>query len=332
VLQRNVPIDRVGVYAPAAKAPLISSVVMNVVPAQVAGVREIALTSPPLLEHDGLPHPGVLAAAELLGVHEVYSVGASVAFPMLAYGFDDDRSGQSCRPVDLLAGPANIYGVAAKRLLRSVVAVDSEAGPTEIAVLADDSANPSWVAADLVSQAEHDIAAAAVLVTDSAALADAVERELVRAVPAAKHSDRIDVALRAEQSVIVLVDDIEQGLRVVDGYAAEHLEIHTRDAAEVASRVRSAGAVFVGGYSPVSLGDYCAGSNHVLPTGRSASRSSGLSVRTFLKTMQVVEYTAGALAGAAPAVLALSEAEDLPAHGDAVRSRLVVDRTTGDRG
>jgi histidinol dehydrogenase len=329
VLQRNVPVDRVGVYAPAAKAPLISSVVMNVVPAQVAGVREIALASPPLVEHGGLPHPGVLAAAELLGVHEVYAVGASVAFPMLAYGFDDPRAG-CCRPVDMLAGPANVYGVAAKRLLRSVVAIDSEAGPTEIAVLADDSANPSWVAADLVSQAEHDVAAAAVLVTDSVALADAVEAELARIVPAAKHSERIGVALRATQSVVVIVDDIDQGLRVVDGYAAEHLEIHTREAARVARRVRNAGAVFVGGHSPVSLGDYCAGSNHVLPTGRCACRSSGLSVRTFLKTMQVVEYTADALADAAPAILALAEAEDLPAHGDAVRARVATGRR-GDR-
>jgi histidinol dehydrogenase len=321
VLQRNVPMERVGVYAPSAKAPLISSVVMNVVPAQVAGVNDIALASPPLVEHGGRPHPGVLAAAALLGVSEVYAAGASVAFPMFAYGFSDTTHG-TCRPVDLITGPANVYGVAAKRLLRSVVAIDSEAGPTEIAILADASADASWVAADLISQAEHDAAAAGVLVTDSPDLADAVDEELARVVPTTKHADRIEAALRADQSVIVLVDDVDQGVRVVNAYAAEHLEIQTRDAAAVAAKIRNAGAVFVGSFTPVSLGDYAAGSNHVLPTGGCACHSSGLSVRTFLKTMQVVEYDADSLAGAAPAVLTLSAAEDLPAHGDAVRTRL----------
>jgi histidinol dehydrogenase len=321
VLQRNVPMDRVGVYAPAAKAPLISSVAMNVVPAQVAGVTDVSLASPPLVEHGGRPHPDVLAAAALLGVTEVYAAGASVAFPMFAYGFSDPTHGR-CRPVDLITGPANVYGVAAKRLLRSVVAIDSEAGPTEIAILADSSANASWVAADLVSQAEHDAAAAGVLITDSPDLADAVNEELARVVPMTKHADRIEAALRAAQSVIVLVDDVVQGVVVVNGYAAEHLEIQTRDAAAVATKIRNAGAVFVGPQSPVSLGDYAAGSNHVLPTGRCACHSSGLSVRTFLKTMQVIEYDAESLAAAAPAVLTLSEAEDLPAHGDAVRARL----------
>jgi histidinol dehydrogenase len=239
---------------------------------------------------------------------------------MFAYGYAHEGGG--CAPVDLVTGPANIYGVAAKRLLRGVVGIDSEAGPTEIAILADDSADPRYVAADLVSQAEHDTMAASLLVTDSLRLATAVEQELESQVPQAKHADRIREALSGQQSAIVLVDDIAQGEDVVNAYAAEHLEIHTRDAALVAARIRNAGAVFVGPHAPVSLGDYCAGSNHVLPTGGSAGHSSGLSVRSFLKTMQVVDYPRSALESASGHVLSLADAEDLPAHGEAVRVRL----------
>jgi histidinol dehydrogenase len=320
VTQRNVPVGRVGLYVPAAKAPLISSVVMNVVPAQTAGVTSLALASPAQREYGGLPHPSILAACALLGIDEVYAAGGAGAIAMFAYGYDDELGG--CRPVDLVCGPANIYGVAAKRLLSSVVGIDSEAGPTEIAILADDSADPVLVAADLVSQAEHDAAAAAVLVTDSPALANSVIAELTRQVAQTKHVERVTASLSGRQSAILLVDDLDQGTAVVDAYAAEHLEIHTKDSASRSERIRNAGAVFVGPYTPVSLGDYCAGSNHVLPTAGCACHSSGLSVRSFLKTVQVVAYSAQALRDVSAHVLALSEAEDLPAHGDAVRVRL----------
>ncbi len=316
VTQRLVPVDRVGLYVPGGLAPLVSSVVMNVVTAQVAGVASIALTSPPQREHGGLPHPTVLAACALLGVEEVYAVGGAQAIAMFAYGAGP------CRPVDLVTGPGNLYVVAAKRLLGGRVGIDSEAGPTEILVLADDSADPHHVAADLVSQAEHDPLAAAVLVTDSPALADAVEAELARQVPQAKHAQRIASALAGEQSGVVLVRDVAQGLLVADGYAAEHLSVQTRDATGVAARVSNAGAVFVGPWAPVSLGDYCAGSNHVLPTGGRARSSSGLSVRTFLRAVHVVTYDEAALRGVARHVVALAEAEDLPAHGAAVCARV----------
>jgi histidinol dehydrogenase len=323
VVCRNVPVGRVGLYVPAATAPLVSSVLMNVVPAQVAGVSSIALASPAQRENDGLPHPNILAACALLGVDEVYAAGGAGAVAMFAYGYRDaDDPVMGCRPVDLVTGPANVYGVAAKRLVRGVVGIDSEAGPTEIAVLADDSADARYVAADLVSQAEHDTLAASVLVTPSSQLADAVDDELRRQVDGAKHAERIRAALGGQQSAIVLVDDLAHGVEVVNAYAAEHLEIQTRDAATLATRVRNAGAVFVGAHAPVSLGDYCAGSNHVLPTGGGACRSSGLSVRTFLKTMQVVDYSVSALAATADHVVTLAHAEDLPAHAEAVRVRL----------
>lgn len=321
VTTRQVPVDRVGLYVPAAKAPLVSSVVMNVVPAQVAGVASLALASPAQRDHGGLPHPTVLAACALLGVDEVYAAGGAGAIAMFAYGFRHEAG--DCRPVDLVTGPANVYGVAAKRLLRGIVGIDSEAGPTEIAVLADATARAEHVAADLVSQAEHDTSAASVLVTDSEALADAVIAELEVQVPAQKHAARIAEALGGRQSAVVLVDDIGHGVDVVNAYAPEHLEIQTADAAAVAARIRNAGCVFVGPHAPVSLGDYCAGSNHVLPTGGCAHRASGLSVRTFLKTMQVVEYTAEALEAVADDVVTLALAEDLPGHADAVRIRTV---------
>jgi histidinol dehydrogenase len=319
IVQRQVPVGRVGLYVPAAKAPLVSSVVMNVVPAQVAGVSSMALASPAQREHGGLPHPTILAAAALLGIEEVYAAGGAGAIAMFAYGYEHGDEG--CQPVDLVTGPANIYGVAAKRLLRGVVGIDSEAGPTEIAILADASADPAFVAADLISQAEHDAAAASVLVTDSPELAAQVEDELAAQVTATKHSDRVRAALSGQQSAIVLVDDLAQGQAVVDAYAPEHLEIHTVDALQRAMRIRNAGAIFVGAFAPVSLGDYTAGSNHVLPTAACACHSSGLSVRSFLKTIQVVDYSSDALDDVAPYVETLAEAEDLPAHADAIRVR-----------
>jgi len=315
VTQRMVPIDRVGLYVPGGVAPLVSSVVMNVVPAQVAGVGSIALTSSPQAAYGGLPHPTILAACALLGIDEVYAAGGAQAIAMLAHGAGP------CRPVDLVTGPGNIYTVSAKRLLKGVVGIDSEAGPTEIVILADDTADPAYVAADLISQAEHDPMAASVLVTDSPALADEVERELDKQVSVTRHVERVRAALAGAQSGIVLVDDLAQGLDVVNAYAAEHLEIHTADAAAVASRVRNAGAIFVGPFAPVSLGDYCAGSNHVLPTAGCACHSSGLSVRAFRKAVHVVEYSRDALAAVAGHVTTLADAEDLPGHGAAVRVR-----------
>jgi histidinol dehydrogenase len=315
VTRRLVPVQRVGLYVPGGLAPLVSSAVMNIVPAQIAGVTSLAVASPPQREHHGLPQPTILAACGLLGVEEVYAVGGAQAIAMFAYGAG------GCRPVDLVTGPGNVYVVAAKRLLKGRVGIDSEAGPTEIAILADDTADARLVAADLVSQAEHDPLAAALLVTSSRRLADAVEATLETQVAATKHAKRIRTALGGRQSAIVLVEDLDQGQAVVDAYAAEHLELHTVDAADRAWRIRNAGAIFVGPYSPVSLGDYCAGSNHVLPTGGCARHSSGLSVRTFLKTVQVVEYDRAGLAGVADHVIALANAEDLPAHGSAVDVR-----------
>ena len=316
VTHRKVPVDRVGLYVPGGLAPLVSSVVMNVVPAQVAGVGSIALASPPQKAHGGLPEPTIMAACALLGVEEVYAVGGAQAIAMLGHG-----AGR-CRPVDLVTGPGNVYVAAAKRLLRGTVGIDSEAGTTEIAILADDTADAAYVAADLVSQAEHDPAAASVLVTDSEQLADDVVVELEKQVHATRHTERILTALGGPQSGVVLVDDLAQGLDVVNAYAAEHLEIHTRDAGAVAARVRNAGAVFVGPWAPVSLGDYAAGSNHVLPTAGCACHSSGLSVRAFVRSMHVVDYTRQALADVAGHVVTLAEAEDLPGHGQAVTVRL----------
>jgi histidinol dehydrogenase len=319
VSRRMVPIQRVGLYVPGGVAPLVSSVVMNVVPAQVAGVESIALTSSPRAESGGLPHPTILAACELLGVHEVYAVGGAQAIAMFAFGAGP------CRKVDLVTGPGNIYTVSAKRLLKGVVGIDSEAGPTEIAILADDTADPAYVAADLLSQAEHDTLAAAVLVTTSPVLADDVEAELDKQVSATRHVERITAALSGVQSGVVLVDDLEQGLAVVDAYAAEHLEIQTRDAATLARRVRNAGAVFVGSFAPVSLGDYAAGSNHVLPTGGCACHSSGLSVRAFRKAVHVVEYDEQALREVSQHVVHLANAEDLPGHAAAIDVRVQED-------
>jgi histidinol dehydrogenase len=320
VTERWVPVERVGLYAPGGLAVYPSTVVMNVVPAQIAGVDTLVLCSPPQAEFGGLPHPTILAAAELLGVDEVWAVGGAQAVALLAYG-GTDTDGAELVPVDVVTGPGNIYLTAAKRMLRGLIGIDSEAGPTEIAILADETAVPAHVAADLVSQAEHDPLAASVLVTTSEELADAVDAELARRVAATKHTERVGEALRGKQSGTILVSTVEDGIRVVDAYAAEHLEIQTADARAVAGRVRNAGAIFVGPYAPVSLGDYCAGSNHVLPTGGFARHSSGLSVQSFLKGIHVVDYGEEALREVAGKVVSLANAEDLPAHGEAVTAR-----------
>ncbi len=320
VTERFVPVRRVGLYAPGGLAVYPSSVVMNVVPAQEAGVESLVLVSPPQAEHGGLPHPTILAAAALLGVEEVWAVGGAQAVALLAHG-GTDTDGVELEPVDVVTGPGNAYVTAAKRMLRGLIGIDSEAGTTEIAVLADTTADPVHVAADLISQAEHDPSAASVLVTTSADVADAVDRQLEHQVPATKHVERIRTALTGPQSGTVLVSDLDDAVAVADAYAAEHLEIQTEDARGVAGRVRNAGAIFVGPWAPVSLGDYCAGSNHVLPTGGCARHSSGLSVQTFLRGIHVVEYTEDALRDAAHTVVTLAAAEDLPAHGQAVTAR-----------
>jgi histidinol dehydrogenase len=317
VTERWIPVDRVGLYVPGGRAVYPSSVMMNVIPAQIAEVASIAVASPPQKEFDGLPHPTILATCALLGINEVYAIGGAQAIALFAYGMDE-----VCEKCDLVTGPGNIYVAAAKRALRGVIGIDSEAGPTEIAILADSSADPVHIAADLISQAEHDVIAAAVLVTDSQELAEAVEIELNRQVPLTKHAERIGTALAGVQSAIALVDDITQGLDVVNAYAAEHLEIQTRDARAVSAKVRNAGAVFIGAFTPVSLGDYSAGSNHVLPTGGCACHSSGLSVATFLRGLHFIEYDEKAFRDIAPTVITLAEAEDLPAHGQAMSARM----------
>jgi histidinol dehydrogenase len=320
VTERWVPVERVGLYVPGGNAVYPSSVVMNVVPAQTAGVDSLVVASPPQAQFDGLPHPTILAAARLLGVDEVWAVGGAQSVALMAYG-GTDTDGAALTAVDMITGPGNIYVTAAKRICRSQIGIDAEAGPTEIAILADHTADPAHVAADLISQAEHDEMAASVLVTPSTALADATQAEVRAQVATTEHRKRISTALSGPQSGIVLVDDIDAGIRVVNAYAAEHLEIQTVDAPAVAARIRSAGAIFVGPWSPVSLGDYCAGSNHVLPTAGCARHSSGLSVQTFLRGIHIVDYTEAALKDVTGHVITLSEAENLPAHGEAVRRR-----------
>ena len=317
VTEKWTPVDRVGLYVPGGRAVYPSSVVMNVVPAQIAKVASIAVASPPQKESAGLPHPTILATCALLGVTEVYAVGGAQAIAMFAYGVEG-----LCEKTDLVTGPGNIYVAAAKRALRGVIGIDSEAGPTEIAILADSSARASDVAADLISQAEHDVIAAAILVTDSLELAKSVEAELKIQVGKTKHKERITAALSGMQSAIVLVDSVKQGIDVVNAYAAEHLEIQTKNARDDSAKIRNAGAVFIGRFSPVSLGDYSAGSNHVLPTGGCACHSSGLSVQTFLRGLHFIEYSEKAFTDLVPTVVTLANSEDLPAHGQAMTIRL----------
>ncbi len=317
VTKKWIPVDRVGLYVPGGRAVYPSSVMMNVIPAQIAEVSSIAVASPPQKEFGGLPHPTILATCALLGITEVYAVGGAQAIALFGYGMKN-----LCEKCDLVTGPGNIYVAAAKRALRGIIGIDSEAGPTEIAILADDTALASDVASDLISQAEHDVIAAAVLVTPSEKLARAVEVELESRVARTKHSERIRTALSGIQSAIALVDSTEQGIDVVNAYAAEHLEIQTSQSAQDASRIRNAGAVFIGRFSPVSLGDYSAGSNHVLPTGGCACHSSGLSVQTFLRGLHFIEYNEQAFTDIAATVITLANSEDLPAHGEAITARL----------
>jgi histidinol dehydrogenase len=317
VTERWVPVDRVGLYVPGGRAVYPSSVMMNVIPAQIAQVASIAVASPPQSEFGGLPHPTILATCELLGVTEVYAVGGAQAIALFAYGMEN-----VCEKCDLVTGPGNIYVAAAKRALRGLIGIDSEAGPTEIAIIADNTALAADVAADLISQAEHDVIAAAVLITDSQELIDEVQKQLLTRVARTKHSERITEALTGIQSACVLVDSTEHAIDVANAYAAEHLEIQTKNSEKDAQKIRNAGAVFIGRFSPVSLGDYSAGSNHVLPTGGCACHSSGLSVQTFLRGLHFIEYNEGAFTQILSTVITLANSEDLPAHGEAMSVRL----------
>lgn len=311
------PVDSVGLYVPGGKAIYPSSVVMNVVPAQVAGVKRLALATPPQKLFGGRPHPTVLATAALLGVSDVYCIGGPTAIAAFAYGVSD----LDLEPVSLVSGPGNIYVAAAKRVLRGVIGIDSEAGTTEILIIADRSANPRIIAADLLSQAEHDEAAAVVLVTDSIPLADLVRAELATALAKTQNSARASQALDSQQSAIVLVDDIQSAIDFANFYATEHLELQTENNEQVLEKISNAGAIFMGEYSPVSLGDYLAGSNHVLPTGQQAKFGAGLGVHTFLRAQQIVDYDKRGLEGVAKFAVDFAEAEGLPAHGQAISAR-----------
>jgi histidinol dehydrogenase len=315
--QRWQPVRRAGFYVPGGKAVYPSSVIMNVVPAQAAAVGSLALVSPPQAAFGGSVHPTILAVAALLGIDEVYAMGGAGAVGALAYGVAD----LGLEPVDVITGPGNVYVAAAKRLVRGVVGIDSEAGPTDILVLADADADARLIAADLVSQAEHDELSAAVLVTDAPELAVRVAAELESRVARTKHADRVRAALGGRQSALVLVDDAEAAAAFVDAFAPEHLEIHTTDPDATLARIHNAGAIFLGSQAPVSLGDYLAGSNHVLPTAGQARFSAALSAMTFLRPQQIVRYDREALRAVADRIRAFSDAEDLPAHGDAVAAR-----------
>ena len=315
--QRWVPVERVGLYVPGGKAVYPSSVVMNVVAAQTAGVGSIAVASPPQAASSGLPHPTILATCALLGIDEVYAMGGAGAIGAFAYGVPDI----GLQKVDVVTGPGNVFVAAAKRAVAGRVAIDAEAGPTEILILADESADARYVAYDLISQAEHDELAGSVLVTDSAKLADAVDAEIARIVPQSKHAERITAALTGEQSATVVVDSIDSAVRLANAYAPEHLQVMTADAEAVVQQIVNAGVVFVGDASPVALGDYAAGSNHVLPTGGTARFAAGLNASVFVRAQQVVRYTMHGLSGVRSAIETLATEEDLPAHGAAVTAR-----------
>jgi histidinol dehydrogenase len=317
VQQRYQPVDSVGLYVPGGKAVYPSSVVMNAVAAQEAGVSRLVICSPAQKEFGGLPHPSILAAAKLLGVSEVYAIGGASAIAALAYGVAEI----GLEPVAMVTGPGNIYVATAKRLLRGVIGIDSEAGPTEILILADGSANPRFLAADLISQAEHDENAAAVLVSSDESLLDQVLEEINLQLPNTVNRERVTTALAGDQSALVLVETLDAAIEVANLYATEHLEIHTRDNEAVLSKISNAGAIFLGEYSPVSLGDYLAGSNHVLPTGEQARFGPGLGVHSFLRPQQVIRYGKSGLLAVSEALDLLSRTEGLPAHGQASKVR-----------
>ena len=316
-----VPIQRVGLYVPGGRAVYPSSVIMNVVPAQAAGVPGIAVTSPPQADFDGLPHPTILAACKLLGVEEVYATGGAQAIAMLALGISDAAGATVCEPVDLITGPGNVYVAAAKQAFFGKVGIDAVAGPSEILVLADETANPAWVAADLISQSEHDPLAASVLVTTSMEVAEAVVAQIEQQVPGAVLEDQIREALTGQQSGALVVSTLEEAIEVTNAIATEHLEIQTKDNEAVLERITHAGAVFLGPYAPVPLGDYSAGSNHVLPTSGTARFSSGLNTVSFLRLQQRIRYDKTGLEPLAAGIQTLAQSEGLHAHAEAIRYR-----------
>lgn len=318
VTETFIPVERVGLYVPGGKAVYPSSVLMNVIPAQEAGASTMVVCTPPQVEFGGWPHPVTLAACRLLGVTEVWAVGGAQAIALMAYG--DDEAG--LEPVDMVTGPGNIFVAAAKRLVNGVVGIDAEAGPSEIAVIADETADAEYVALDLISQAEHDEQAASVLITDSEVLAEEVQRVVDKRSALTLNAERAASALGGEQSGIVLVRDEEQAVAVANAYAAEHLEIHTRNPRKTATRITNAGAIFIGPYSPVPLGDYAAGSNHVLPTSGTARFNPGLSTHTFLKPVSLIEYDQQALSKIGEHIIALADKEQLPAHGESIAARV----------
>ena len=327
VAERWIPVQRVGLYVPGGKAVYPSSVIMNAVPAQAAGVESLAIATPPKTA-DGLPDKTILATCAILGVDEVYAVGGAQAIAMFAYGAKgtEPQDGEVlCEPVDKITGPGNIFVATAKRMVSGIVGIDAVAGPTEIAIIADAGANPEYLAADLIGQAEHDELAGSVLITDSEEIATKTQESLNRRVPRTKHAERVATSLTGRQSGIILTDGLDQSIDAANAYAAEHLEIQTADAAAVVKRIRNAGAIFRGPYSPVPLGDYMSGSNHVLPTSGTARFAAGLGVHTFMKPVEVIEYDEEGLKALAARINTFAVSEDLPGHGECVLTRFVAD-------
>lgn len=327
VAERWIPVQRVGLYVPGGKAVYPSSVIMNAVPAQAAGVESLAIATPPKTA-DGLPDKTILATCAILGVDEVYAVGGAQAIAMFAYGAKgtEPQDGEVlCEPVDKITGPGNIFVATAKRMVSGIVGIDAVAGPTEIAIIADAGANPEYLAADLIGQAEHDELAGSVLITDSEEIATKTQESLNRRVPRTKHAERVATSLTGRQSGIILTDGLDQSIDAANAYAAEHLEIQTADADAVVGRIRNAGAIFRGPYSPVPLGDYMSGSNHVLPTSGTARFAAGLGVHTFMKPVEVIEYDEEGLKALAARINTFAVSEDLPGHGECVLTRFVAD-------
>ena len=327
VAERWIPVQRVGLYVPGGKAVYPSSVIMNAVPAQAAGVESLAIAPPPKTA-DGLPDKTILATCAILGVDEVYAVGGAQAIAMFAYGAKgtEPQDGEVlCEPVDKITGPGNIFVATAKRMVSGIVGIDAVAGPTEIAIIADAGANPEYLAADLIGQAEHDELAGSVLITDSEEIATKTQESLNRRVPRTKHAERVATSLTGRQSGIILTDGLDQSIDAANAYAAEHLEIQTADADAVVGRIRNAGAIFRGPYSPVPLGDYMSGSNHVLPTSGTARFAAGLGVHTFMKPVEVIEYDEEGLKALAARINTFAVSEDLPGHGECVLTRFVAD-------
>ena len=311
--QRVVAIERAGLYVPGGTAAYPSSVLMNAIPAQVAGVKEIHLVSPPA--SNGTPHPGILVVAHALGVHSVYAVGGAQAIAALAYGTE------SIPRVDKIVGPGNAYVAAAKKQVYGVVDIDSLAGPSEVVILADSSANPVWAAHDLMAQAEHDAHARAILVTPSRPLAQAVKDQVIRLIPDIPRCDIVQQAF-VNHGACIVTHDMGEAVSVVNDLAPEHLELLVASPWEVLEDIRHAGAVFLGPWSPEPVGDYFAGPNHVLPTGGTARYASALGVDDFIRKQSVIAYTQARLEKTAGDIATFARSERLEAHARAVEVRL----------